>query len=332
MRDYLNDPLSEISELKKWHFYAADGHYHKAALFDPKTKADLSKKEPTKSPTGHFFRMDLRTHNLGYLDLAQPEDGKKSEHDMKVLKRQCFEELKNGARKGEKVFYFWDRACIDFEFWKNAKHQAGIYFATLAKSNTSTTKIRDLNILDYSDHRNEGIQYDRLVRTSKGYEIREIFYKNPADGVEYKYITSEMSLEAWVIVLLYKHRWDIEKVFDELKTKCGEKQSWASSPEAKKAHATFLCLTHNLMVLSEDHLKTVEGLDDEVEKKKSSMRKRPSHPPKKKLHISFINGFFKRPTQRTCRFIRWLRNALNKRLPYVEALAQIAIIWKSNKA
>jgi hypothetical protein len=65
--DHLEDELGEIEELKNWHLFAGDGHYHKAAIFDPKTKADLSRKEPGKSATGHFFRLDLRTHHLGHV-------------------------------------------------------------------------------------------------------------------------------------------------------------------------------------------------------------------------------------------------------------------------
>ncbi len=68
-------------------------------------------------------------------------------------------------------------------------------------------------------------------------------------GLKYRYLTNEKNLPAWVIVLLYKYRWDIEKTFDETKTKLEEKQSWASSKNAKKMHAHFICLTHNLMLL-----------------------------------------------------------------------------------
>jgi len=110
MRPYLTDQngdtLAEIEEFKNWHLYAADGHYHKAAIFDPKTKADHSEKDPSKSPTGHFFALDLRQHHLGYLDLAQAQDGKKSEHDITVLKRQELETLRQGARNLKKAFTF----------------------------------------------------------------------------------------------------------------------------------------------------------------------------------------------------------------------------------
>ena len=227
LRDHTVDELGHIEEFKKWHFVAGDAHYHKAAVFDPKTKADTSRKEPSKAPTGHFFSLDLRTHHLGYLDLAQPEDGKKSEHDMKMLKRQDQASLRDSSPKGTKVLWLWDRASIDYRFWLTAKNRTGIYFATLEKSNSVTKLIRENTIIDHEDKRNEGIVSDRMVETSEGYEIRRIIYINPEDGVEYRYLTNEFTLPAWAIVLLYKRRWDIEKVFDELKTKCGEQRSWA---------------------------------------------------------------------------------------------------------
>lgn len=332
LKDHIDDELSQIDEFKKWHFVAGDGHYHKAAIFDPKTKADTSRKDPSKTPTGHFFSLDLRTHHLGYLDLAQPDDGKKSEHDMKMLKRQDLENLRDNAPKGTKVLWLWDRAVIDYQFWLTAKSQKGIYFATLEKSNSVTTFIREHNIIDYEDKRNEGIISDNMVATSQGFEIRQIIYINPQDGVEYRYLTNEFSLSAWAVVLLYKHRWDIEKVFDELKVKCGEQRSWASTTTAKKAHALFLCLTHNLMLLLENELQTKEGMEDTVEPKKKKTREKTKLKGwRKKLAPSFINSFFKRATQRTCRFIRWLRASLFKRLTYKQSLDELADAWQCKK-
>lgn len=331
LTDHVKDELSQIEEFKKWHFVAGDGHYQKAAIFDPKTKADGSEKEPSKAATGHFFSLDLRTHHLGYLDLAQPDDGKKSEHDMKMLKRQELETLRDKAAKGTKVLWLWDRASIDYEFWLKAKSQKGIYFATLEKSNSVTKFIREFAIIDYTDKRNEGVISDKMVETSKGFEVRQVIYINPEDGAEYRYLTNEFTLPAWAIVLLYKHRWDIEKVFDELKVKCGENRSWASSKTAKKSHALFLCLTHNLMLLLENELQTKEGMRDTVEPKKKITRaktKKLGTGWRKKLQASFINSFFKRATQRTVRFIRWLRDALYKRLTYSDSLDKLADVWE----
>jgi hypothetical protein len=33
-----------------------------------------------------------------------------------------------------------------------------------------------------------------------------------------------------------------------------ERKSWASSPAAKKSHALFECLAHNLLLLFEKHI------------------------------------------------------------------------------
>ena len=328
LRGHLYDELSTIEELKKWHLYAGDGHYHASAAFDEKRKANLSTRKPSKSATGHFFKLDLRTHHLGYLDLAQPKDGKKSEHDMKMLKRQDLESLRAGARQGEKVLYLWDRACIDYEFWNKAKSQKGIYFATLAKSNSVTKKIRTHRELDYIDGRSEGVQSDDLVETSKGYEIRRIIYTDPKDGAQYTYLTNEMTLEAWIIVLLYKHRWDIEKVFDALKTKLEEQKSWASSKEAKMMHAHFLCLTHNLMLLVEQKAQKDHGMEDLVEQKKKVTREKTKLTGwRAKLAASFINSFFARASQRTFRFIRWLRKHLRDKTLYLESMNDLADIW-----
>ena len=332
MQDVCDDELAKVVELKGWHVLAADGHYHRAACFDPKTQADTSTKEPSKSPTGYFFSLDLRTHHMNLIDLARPDDGKKSEHDMKMLKRQEFHDLRVNARKGQKVFYFWDRACIDFKFWHEAKHNHGIYFATLAKSNQSLTKIDIHRDLDYSDGKNEGMMSDDLVATSKGYRIRRIIYIDPKDGKKYVYLTNEMTLEAWIIVLLYKHRWDIEKVFDETKKKLEEDKSWASSDIAKQNQALFICIAHNLMLILEIEIKQNEGLEDLVEARKSKTRERTRPLPKGqawrgKSSSSFINNFFKRASQRTLRFIRWIRMHLENRASYRESIADLAVIW-----
>ena len=328
MKRNVTDELASIDELKKWQIFAADGHYHQAALFDAKTKADTSAKEPSKTPTGHFFRINMRNHYLDYLDLAQPKDGKKSEHDMKMLKRQNLEDLRTHAIKGQKVLYVWDKACIDYGFWMKAKSQKGIYFSTLEKSNSSAKTIRTHTEIDYTDKRNDGIYSDEIVATSGGYELRRIIYTNPADGNRYSYLTNDLSLPAWVHVLVYKHRWDIEKTFDTFKTKLNEKRSWASSITAKKTHALFLCLTHNLMLIQEEHFRHNEGLSDKIEEKKKQIREKTRVTGSaKKYKDNFINTFFQRASQRTFRYVRWLRNSLRFQVSYEESLIDLAYVW-----
>jgi len=45
---------------------------------------------------------------------------------------------KSPVGHGTKVLWLWDKACIDYEFWLKAKHQKGVYFATLEKKNSLT--------------------------------------------------------------------------------------------------------------------------------------------------------------------------------------------------
>jgi len=110
------------------------------------------------------------------------------------------------------------------------------------------------------------------MSTSNGVTLRRIVYINPEDGVIYTHLTTDNTLPAYQIVLLYKHRWDIEKIFHQFKSKMVERKSWASSHEAKQSHAIFECLTHNLLLLLEEDIRQNEGLRDELEEQKQKGR------------------------------------------------------------
>ncbi len=325
MAEDLEDPFAEIEELQNFELYAADGHYHHAACFDAKAV----EKAKSTIATGHFFRLNLRTHHLSHLDTCRPADGKKKEHDMSVIKRSSSAALRNHAAKGRKVLIAWDKACIDYRHWYKLKHNSGVYFITQEKANSAAQDC-SIELFDPADVRNEGVQSDRLVGTSCGVQLRRILYTDPKDGHSYSFLTNEMTLPAGLLVLIYKHRWDIEKVFHQLKSKMNERKSWASTPEAKTNHALFECLTHNLLLLLETHLRKSEGLTDEVEKGKKIIRRKSRINRAGELlgpDSNFINQAVQRATQRTVRFIRWLRSWIYRELPWAEARARLARIW-----
>jgi DDE family transposase len=326
MKKHVPDPYAQCSELANWDIYAADGHYQKAACFDAKTinaKGELD----SASATGHFFRLNLRTHHLSHLYLATPDDGKKKVHDITAIKRSTAEELRYGAAKGRKVMLVWDKACIDYQLWFRLKHTYGIYFLTMEKVN-SAAEICSPDLLDRSNIRNEGVVSDHLVGTSNGVQLRRVVYTNPEDGVTYVYLTNDTSLPAYQIVLLYKHRWDIEKVFHQLKSKMNERKSWASSPAAKKSHGISECLAHNLTLLFEKRVSLDENLSDEVEEKRKLGRKptKAGDTPVETLR-NFINSAINRATQRSQRLIRWIRARLYMRAPWSESLDRLREIW-----
>ena len=318
------DPYAQCHQLDGWDIYAVDGHYHKAACFDPKREASDGTIRATA--TGHFFRVNMRTHHLSCLAMAEPKDGKKREHDMAAIKRSTAEALRYGAAVGRKVMLVWDKAGIDYRHWHKLKHTYGIYFTSCEKSN-SAAEICSVNLLDRAEPRNEGVVSDHLVGTSNGVQLRRIVYINPEDGVTYTYLTNDFTLPAYLIVLLYKHRWDIEKIFHQLKSKMKERKSWASSPEAKKSHAIFECMAHNLLLLFEKRIEQTEGLRDEVEEKKQAGRINPLSGIIVQSIRNFINSAITRATQRTQRFIRWVRVRLYLDVPWRESVARLRELW-----
>jgi len=245
---------------------------------------------------------------------------------MAAIKRSSAEALRYGAAAGRKVMLSWDKACIDYHHWYKLKHTYGIYFTTCEKSN-STAEICSHNMLDRSEPRNEGVVSDHLVGTSNGVQLRRVVHTNPMDGVTYTYLTNDFTLPAYLIVLIYKHPWDIEKIFHELKSKMKERKSWASSPEAKKSHAIFVCLSHNLLLLFENHMEHTEGLYDEVEVKKQAGRIKARPGVIVQAAKNFINSALTRATQRTQRFIRWVRVRLYQDIPWGESVARLREIW-----
>jgi IS4 transposase len=324
-----HDPLDQFPELAKWEVNLIDGHYQKAACFDP--KHEDSKGELKSVATGHFFRLDLRNQHLSCLDFVEPGKGKKKSHDVRVIRKSLPEVLRNNAPKGVKMMLVWDKACIDYRLWFDLKNTYGVYFITMEKGNSAAT-VSSGNLVDRSDSRNEGVVSDHLVDTSTGVQLRRIVYTNPRDGKTYTYLTNDFTLPAGVLVLLYKHRWDEEKVFYELKSKMEERKSWASSNEAKQAHAVFLCLAHNLLLLLEEHVIQDEGLIDEYERKKDLGRKRTGSPESLRQNKvgNMINTAIARATHRTQRFIRWVRNRIYMQVPWSQSLNRLSILWQAS--
>lgn len=343
MRSLLYDPFAEIAELSGFDIYAGDGHFHEAACHDPhkpkKPKKPKEPKEPKpakkkangdrqkqakKLQTGQFFILDMRNHHLRHLALAEPRPGGGNEHDMHVLKRVGAKALRFGAGAGRKSMIVWDRACIDFGFWEEAKH-LGVYFISREKTNMDIQTIGLNPSFDREDPRNEGIRADEFVGPGGGGSmLRRVTYTD-AKGTTYKYLTTERKLPAWVIVLLFKQRWDIEKVFDEVKNKMLERKSWASGTTAKEMHANFICLTHNLMVLLEDGIEQAEGISNSTERERKSKREVEA----KKSGAGYVATIMQRFTVRSVKFVRWLRNFIYRETCWGDALARLAKIYST---
>lgn len=320
----LPDAFAAIPDLDGFAIYAGDGHYHKAAVHDKKeTSSDGSERN---AATGHFFLLNLRNHVLSHLGTALKGDGRKREHDMHAMKRSSMEELRNGEPKGRKVIVAWDKAGIDFAFWHKAKQTSGLYFISREKENMKLTRCGRRPV-DRADIRNEGVTSDENVGPggSGGAMFRRIGYTDPESGDRYVFLTTEMTLEPGLLVLIYKHRWDIEKVFDELKNKLAEKKSWASSATAKTIHAELLCMTHNLLVGLENLVEAGEAVANRNEEKRKATRRTETA----KKGSNYICTALRRSTVRSLKFIRWLRNFVYRDVPWEHAIARLRHVYEN---
>ena len=295
-------PWESLPELDGFDLHAGDGHFHGAAAHDRRDPDD-----GVKYPVGHFFALNLRTHALSHLAVADQIERKK-EHDMRALKAMALETLRQGAPAGRKVLYVWDRAGIDFRQWHYWKHTGGVYFVSREKENMKLEVIGQ-NPWDRADPRNQGVLADELVSTSQGVSVRRVRYRCPLRGEEFSFLTSECTLPPGIIAHLYRLRWEIEKVFDELKNKLGETKAWASAPEAKAAQAHFLCMAHNLMVRCESQLEREHGLRNQAELARRARRleKEEERLAKQKATLPVLVRALQRLTVRSVKFIRWLR-------------------------
>ena len=313
-----SSPLAAFTALDTFEVYAGDGHYLEAATHDPVHGE-------THWPTGHFFALNLKSQSLFPLTLADLS-ARKKEHDARALKRQSVAQLRQGAGKGRKVMWVWDKAGVNLPFWQERK-ASGLYFLSLRKAGMCLELEQERSI-DLTQPINQGVQSDRVVRDRRGLRVREITFENPCDGQVYVSLTNEMTLEPGLLVLLYKTRWEIEKVFDETKTKLQEKKSWATSVTAKEMQAHFVALVHNLLLLVQDQHEQQGVVNTaETERKEKRLEQHEKALTENGRSLPLIYKTLQRFTQATFKLIRWLRVHWHLPTSLPQALLQLQHLY-----
>lgn len=311
-----SDPLAAHPELKGFAVYASDGHSHKASAHEAPI-------EDKKRAVTHIYSCNLRSQSLAHTALTNADLTKKKEHEISTLKQIGGKSLRMGEAKGIKVIQVYDPAVIDYTQWSKWKQGHGVYVLTLEKSNSALQALKQLD-WDKTDERNIGVLNNELVASpsSSGTSIRRVTYKDSVTGKVYRFITNELTLPPGLIAFLYKLRWDIEKVFDQVKNKFLEQKAWASSQNAKIQQAQFIALAHNLMVLLNHELETEEDIvDEKSQHKREQIRAKETEQAQSNgVIINSLVLNWKRVTQRCFQFIRWLRHCLENQTPWREAI------------
>jgi hypothetical protein len=304
----LKDCLSEFEELKGFDVYAGDGHWHAAACHD-------SIKDEKKWPVGHFYIMDLRNYAIQHLEMAD-EVERKHEHDMRALKRQSIDVLRQGAPTGRKVLYVWDSACLGFDQWDQWKRMGGVYFVTRAKENHIFAVMETMDI-DLSNPVNEGVLEDEIVMPKGKIRFRRIKCEDPVTGKTHTFITNQLTLSPGLLCQLYRTRWDLEKVFDQFKNNFNEKQAWANTKTAKTMQANFLCMTHNLILVINKNLEVDFEVYNvaEIKRKKIRLTELVNTASAAGRKVSSYYYSVQRLTKISLKFIRCLRGFLFIKAP-----------------
>lgn len=251
---------------------------------------------------------------------------------MGVLKKLDIETLRQGAEKGEKVLYIWDRAGIDFQQWHRWKHQNAIYFLSRAKIDMVLEHPLPQKF-DRNDPVNAGVIADELVSNSCGTMIRRVRYRIPETGEIMEFLTNlGATISPGMVAQLYFMRWRIEKSFDEIKNKLYEIKAWAKSLNAKKMQATFIVLVYNLSHLLNREIEenTPDGKpQNKINEKKKAKR---LNELKKKLEdqnqpFPKLREIYQKSSQLSVKFYRWLRKHLHDPASWPLAQRRLATLY-----
>ena len=317
----LPDALTPLPGLDGWDIFAADGHFHGAAAHDPVV-------DGSKRAVGHLYTINLRTHAMRHLSASDQVERKK-EHEMRTLKRLSIDALRQGAPTGRKVLYAYDPACIDLNQWQRWKQGSGIYFLTVTKANMVLSTQGHLPY-QREDSINAGILEDRLVASgTNGHLLRQISFVDVCSGRRFEYLTNEFQMAPGVLAQIYKMRWDIEKVYDEVKNKLHEQKAWATSATAKSAQAEFICLAHNLLLLMEHRLESKEGITNNAEAQRRAKRLAQAEAQAAKQGSVLPEGLrrIQRHTQRSVKLVRWVAARMFSIIPWSIACAALAKLY-----
>jgi hypothetical protein len=184
---------------------------------------------------------------------------------------------------------------------------------------------------DRDDPVNAGVQADELVGSATGGVLmRRVRFLDVLTGITYEYLTNllESSVAPGVLAHLYKMRWNIEKSFDEVKNKLGEKKAWATSATAKSMQAQFICLSVNLLHLIEHELGQA-GIHNVPEEKRRAQRldqaKKQAASQNNVLPKTMI--MMQQLTQHSVKLIRWVAAQLWLNVPWKQACAALMALY-----
>ena len=118
-------------------------------------------------------------------------------------------------------------------------------------------------------------------------------------------------------------------MFDEVKNKLGQKKAWGTSLVAKETQAQMIAITHNLLVAYEQDLEERHdaGNTAEDQRRRERIESVRAAGAGTGLPIASLLLQMRRATQRSVKFIRWLRAHLFTQTSYSQSLASLQTLY-----
>jgi hypothetical protein len=304
------DWLASVPGLADREVWAVDGHQIEHACHAVRDA------KQARVPPGCIFALDLHQGLMHALD-AHQGDGRRT-HEIKAF-RACLPAHVARKRRPRRPIIIGDMAYIDNSFWTRLRlgDANSPVLITRQKDNMKPVSYGSLPF-DPADPLNAGVLDYEMVGFDNALNMWRVTYKDPENGAEFVFLTSDGTLLPGVVALLYRLRWKIEKTFNTFKSKLHLTKAWANGNTAQELQAHFSALTHNLLALllhrlDADHDITEQKLvvRHEVAADARTARGIPHHP------FYFIA---KLALQLSCQFIRLVRTLLRRPILWREAL------------
>ena len=155
------------------------------------------------------------------------------------------------------AFYIMDKGYIDFERLFNIEKNTA-FFVTRAKSNLSFKRVSALNV-----DKSTGLRCDQIIKlksnkSSRFYpkKLRRVKFYDKEGRKIFVFISNNFEVDALMIALLYKHRWQIELFFKWIKQHLRIKTFWGTSANCVKTQVWIAISTYLLIAYAKKQLKT----------------------------------------------------------------------------
>ena len=137
----------------------------------------------------------------------------------------------------------------------------------------------------------------------------------------------QMSAVVGMQLILSNHESDAQDCGRQNKLR--ERKAWGTSLVAKSAQGKLVAITHNLMLIYECRLELEQGVSNVAEDQRRALRttgmvklaRKGRRPPS-----SLLAGV-RRATQRSVKFIRWLRHAVRENLTEAVAVPRLVTLY-----